>query len=106
MQVEMSKRADEALPLSDWELRLLLNKLAVRKFYARSTYGRRLTYYSHRMNQYNLRKAIIDRKTFIFVNKYIRQQDDQAMTEAIQNQRAMLVGRKPTVPSAHPISVR
>lgn len=106
MQVELPKRKDAARPLTDWQLRSLLEKLTARKFFARSTYGRRLTYYSHRMTQSALRKAIVDRKTFMFENKFIRRQDDQAMTEAIQNHRAALAGRRPIFPDAQPLRVR
>jgi hypothetical protein len=106
MQIEFPKRKDAACPLTDWQLRSLLEKLTARKFYARSTYGCRQTYYSHRMPLGALRKAIIERKTFMFANKLINRQDDQAMTDAIQNQRAGMAGRAPAAPDARPVPVR
>lgn len=106
MQAELPSRTDGGKPLTDWQLRSTLDKLSARKFFVRSTYGNRQTYYSHRMTLADLRKAIIDRKTFMFTNKLLQKLDDKAMTEAIQNQRASLAGQRPTAPDAHPIQER
>jgi len=106
MQVELTKRKDTAKPLTEWELRSTLEKLTVRRFFVRSTYGCRHTYYSHRMTQDQLRKAIIERKTFAFANKLIRRHEDNAMTAAIHNQRSFLQGKDPVSPDARPLSVR
>lgn len=106
MNQELPLRQDAARPLTDWQLRSVLEKLTSRKFFVRSTYGCRLTYYSHRMTQSGLRKEIFERKTFMFANKFIRRNDDRAMTDAINNQRAIMAGRPPTAPDALPFPVR
>ena len=106
MEAELPNRKDSGRPLTEWELRSLVDKLTVRKFFVRSTYGCRLTYYSHRMTQDGLGKAIIERKTFAFANKFLRREDDQAMTKAIQNQRSTLAGNSPAAPDAYPLPVR
>jgi hypothetical protein len=102
MAAELSRREDGAKPLSDWQLRSLLDRLQARKFFARVTYGRRLSYYSHRMTEKELRKAVVEMKTFRFENRLLRQFDDKTMTDTIRNQRATLTGQPPPVPDALP----
>lgn len=106
MKIELPKRRDAACPLTEWQLRSLLEKLTARKFFARVTYGRRQTFYSHRMTQSALRKAVIESKTYMFANKLINRHDDQAMTDAIRNQRASLAERAPAAPDARPVPAR
>lgn len=102
MQLELPQRQDKTSPLTVWQLRSLLDKLTTRKFFARSTYANRLTYYSHRMTASALRKAIIERKTFAFASKLTRRLDDQAMTTEIRNLRAAVAGPRPAAPAAQP----
>jgi hypothetical protein len=92
---ELPRRKDDAQPLSNWQLRSLLDRLQARKFFARVTYGRRLSYYSHRMTETELRKAVIEMKTIRLSTKTLRRFDDTAMTDAIRNQRAFLEGKRP-----------
>ena len=102
MSAELPKRKDGAEPLTDWQIRSLLDRLQARRFFARATYGRRLSYYSHRMTENQLRKAVIEMKTHRFASQRLRRLDDHAMTDAIRNQRASLAGRPPSVPNAKP----
>ena len=69
---EFPKRSDGAKPLTDWQLSSMIDRLHVRKFFARTTYGRRLTYYSHRMTDSQLRKAVVEMKTFRFSSRLLR----------------------------------
>jgi hypothetical protein len=105
MAAELPRRKDGAQPLSNWRLRSLLDRLQARKFFARVTYGRRLSFYSHRMREGELRQAVIEMKTFRFSNKTLRRFDDSAMTAAIRNQRASLEGRRPPTPDATPLAL-
>jgi hypothetical protein len=100
MEKELSRRKDGAKPLSDWQLRSLLDRLQARKFFARHTYGRRLSYYSHRMSSKMLLKAVIEMKTYRFADRTLRRFDDEAMTNTIRNQRAALAGQPPPAPDA------
>jgi hypothetical protein len=102
MSAELSKRKDGVGPLTDWQIRSLLDRLQARRFFARVTYARRLSYYSHRMTENQLRKAVIEMKTHRFVSQRLRHLDDQAMTNAIRNQRAGLAGPPPSVPNPKP----
>jgi hypothetical protein len=103
MASELHRRKDGAQPLSDWQLRSLLDRLQARKFFARVTYGRRLSYYSHRMREAALRQAVIGMKTFRFSHQTLHRFDDAAMTDAIRNQRAALAGHAPATPDAAPL---
>ena len=100
---EFAGRADGAKPLTPSRLRTLLDRLYTRKFFARTTYGCRLTYYSHRMSNSQLRKAVYDRKTYPFTSKRLAQIDDEAMTNAIRNERAAAAGKPPPAPNAGPM---
>jgi hypothetical protein len=103
MAAELSQRMDGAKPLSEWQLRSLLDCLQARKFFARVTYGRRLSYFSHRMSEKELRKAVITFKTLRYANRLLRRFDDEAMSDAIRNQRAALAGKPPPAPDAEPL---
>lgn len=101
MAAELPRRTDGALPLTDWQLRSVIERLRARKFFARATYGRRLTYYSHRMTNNQLRKAVIEMKIYRFSSKLLTRLDDEAMTKAIRNHRAATAGQPPPAPDAH-----
>lgn len=99
---EISRRRDCAKPLTEWQLRSLIECLHTRKFFARTTFGRRLTFYSHRMTDAQLRNAVIEMKTFRCSNRLLARHDDAAMTDAIRNYRAATLGKPPPAPNARP----
>jgi len=103
--LELPSRKDGAQPLTDWRLRSLLDHLQIRKLFVRATYGRRLTYYSHRMTEAALRKALVEMKTYGYTRRLLRRLDDEALTSAIRNQRAATEGKPPPVPAAGPLLV-
>ena len=105
MAAEFAQRKDGNQPLTDWILRSILDRLHRRKFYARSTYGLRMTYYRHRMTNNQLRKAIVDMKTFGFAHKLLSRHDDKTMTAAIRNFRDATEDKPPTAPEAGPLGV-
>jgi hypothetical protein len=104
MSAELPKRKDGSKPLTDWKTRSCVLRLQRRRFFARATYGRRLTFYSHRMTEKQLRREVFEMKTFAFANQRLAQLDDQAMSDAIRNQRAALSGQSPPVPHAKPLA--
>jgi hypothetical protein len=80
-------RADGASPFKEARLRKLIEILHARKFFARATYARRITYYSHRMSHVELEKAIIEYKTRRRFFRQIRRERDEEMTRKIKEQR-------------------
>ena len=84
-EAELGRRTDGAQPLTEWQLRRTLDRLHERKLFARFTYGRRLTYYSHRINDQELRAAIVERKSYRAVFQWIRKRADQEATDKIRN---------------------
>jgi len=102
LSAELPKRKDGAQRLTEWKIRTLLDRLETRRFFTRATYGRRLSYYSHRMTEVQLRKAVMEMKTHGFASQRLRRLDDQDMTDAIRNERASLAGRPPSMPNAKP----
>jgi len=103
MADELPRRSDGGHPLSSWQLRSVLACLRTRKLFVSATYGRRLTYYSHRMTSRALRAAVIERKTRRFISDRLHRLDDDSMSSAIRNQRAALLGDSPADPDAHPL---
>ena len=87
-EAELGRRTDGALPLTEWQLRRTLDRLHERKLFARFTYARHLTYYSHRMNDQELRAAIVERKSYRAVFQWNRKRADQEATDKIRNARA------------------
>jgi hypothetical protein len=104
-EAEFSQRQDGVMPLTDWQLRSLIERLHTRKFFARATYGRRLTYYSHRMTDAQLRKAVVEMKTLRFSSGLLARHDDATMTDAIRNFRAATAGKPPPAPDARPLKL-
>ncbi|HZQ45919.1 MAG TPA: hypothetical protein VFC07_02810 [Verrucomicrobiae bacterium] len=103
LDAELSGRKDGTKPLTDWQLRSTLERLHIRKFFARVTYGCRQTYYSHRMKDDQLRSMVTERKTFPFASKLLARINDKTMTDAIRNQRAIAAGKPPPKPNAGPL---
>lgn len=87
-EAELGRRTDGAQPLTEWQLRRTLERLHERKLFARFTYARRLTYYSHKMTDIELRAAIVARKSYRAVFQWNRKRADQEATDKIRNARA------------------
>ena len=100
MAMEISGRGNTEPRLTEWIVRSRLESLRRRRFFVCTTYGRRLTYYSHRMTQKQLEKAVYELKTHNFASEWLHRRDCEAMTDAIRNQRASLNGLPPSVPDA------
>ena len=84
MQAELGTRSDGAKPLTERQLRDTVSTLHQNNFFARATYGRRITYYSIRLKADALRKAIADRRTYPGFFHEVQSGMDQSMTAAIQ----------------------
>jgi hypothetical protein len=101
MEAEIPNRKDGLKPLSDWQIRCMLDRLQARKFFARVTFGRRQSYYSHRMKEAALRQAVAKMKTHQFATNRIRSIDDKSMSDMIRNMRAEMLGHTLPAPEAH-----
>lgn len=88
MAVELSLRKDGQTPLTDWQLRDTIARLHRNKFFARATYGRRLTYYSNRLSQDELRQRIVERKAYAPLFQHLQASQDAAMTTSVRKARA------------------
>ncbi|NBV24659.1 MAG: hypothetical protein EBS05_22410 [Proteobacteria bacterium] len=97
-RAELPRRTDGAKPLTEWQLRHTLERLHERGLFARFTFGRRLTYYSHRMKDKALRAAVVERKTRSSLFQMGRKFDDQDATDQIRNLRALAAGKPPARP--------
>lgn len=64
------------------------DKLHQLRWFAAATYGRRQTYYSHRLSDDDLRQKIVATKTFTSDFKAARARKDDALTAAVNAQRA------------------
>lgn len=93
--IEARVRPDGARPLTEWKLRATVDRLTRRKLIARATYGRRHTYYSTRMTPKALRRAVDERKMYAACSRWQSRLDDEEMTQAIRNQRAMVEDKAP-----------
>ena len=76
-------------------MRLL--RLESRKLFARATFARRLSYYSHRMSSPELREAVVKRKTRDTGYAQIRRDNDTSMTRLIQETRRLAKTASPSV---------
>jgi hypothetical protein len=93
---ELVSRADQAMPLSDWILRSTIDRLQERNLFARVVYGRRLSYYSNRMEKQQLQRMVFERKTHHSAFEIRRRLSNEEITKAIRNARA--IGKAKPVP--------
>lgn len=100
MVAELTEREDRADPLSAWKLRARLETLHSRKFFARCTYGRRLTYYSTKLKDEALLAAVFDHATRRHTTHWVQKNQNQALTDAVRNHRATLAGKPLPAPHA------
>jgi hypothetical protein len=84
MDAEIGRRADGASPLTDRQLRDTIERLHCNKFFARCTYARRITNYSNRLDDEQLRKHVFDRHTYPISHYTSHAAKDQALTAAIK----------------------
>jgi hypothetical protein len=73
--------------LSERQVRSTIERLHGRKFFARTTYGRRQTYYSHRLNSTQLAEEVFILKTKWHIVRRARISADADLTKRIQAER-------------------
>ncbi|HVY70251.1 MAG TPA: hypothetical protein VHH73_10010 [Verrucomicrobiae bacterium] len=87
MDAELLNRTDGAVLLTDWKLRATIEKLEARKLVCRVTYGRRQTYYSHRLTPGEMRNQIVAAKTGSADYTWGQRRLDDLMTDEIRKMR-------------------
>jgi len=90
---ELPRRSDGAQPLTEWKLRCTIDSLAARKFFRRSTFGRRETFYTNRMGEAEFRAALIARKTRRSAFKKAQRRKDENLTNTIRKLRRKADGQ-------------
>jgi hypothetical protein len=95
MQVEMSRRRDDAVPLTERQLRDTIAALHENKFFARATVARRITYYSIRLGGEELRKAILTKRTHGDFFHASESALDATLTAKIREQRRQVSKAQP-----------
>jgi hypothetical protein len=88
--------------LSERQARSVIEGLADRRFFARTTYGRRKTYYSHRMTEEALRERVFTAKIQRCLAQQARRRADAALTKRIQEARRKLAGPNATEGATEP----
>jgi hypothetical protein len=78
--------------LTQRQVRSIVERLRDRKFFARRTYGRRQTYYSHRMSSTALGEHIFTAKIQRALEIQAQRRADAALTKRIQQERRKLAG--------------
>jgi hypothetical protein len=78
--------------LTQRQVRSIIERLHDRKFFARTTYGRRYTYYSHRMTGRALAERVFTAKIRWSLAAQERRRADAALTKRIQEERRKLAG--------------
>ncbi len=84
---ELPRRSDGAQLLTEWKLRCTIDSLAARKFFLRSTFGRRETFYTNRMTEAEFHAALVARKTRRFAFKQTQRRKDENLTNTIRKLR-------------------
>lgn len=82
-------------PIKERTVRSLIESLHERRFFARVTFARRETYYSHRMTATQLTEAVINRKTRRAQSRQARIRANEELTQKIQARRRKLAGFGP-----------
>jgi hypothetical protein len=78
--------------LTPRQVRSIIERLHDRKFFARATYARRQTYYSHRLGSTALAEHVFTAKTQRYHAQQERRRADAALTKRIQQERRKLAG--------------
>ena len=74
----------------------ILERLAERNFFAQITYGRRQTYYSHRLSQKELEEQVYEAKVYRARARQARIAANAELTRRIQAERRRLAGGNAT----------
>jgi hypothetical protein len=82
--------------LTERQVRSIVERLHERKFFARTTYGRRQTYYSNRMSSTALAEQVFTAKIQRSLATQARRRADEALTKRIQQERRRLAGPSAT----------
>src|SRR5262249_25674082 len=82
--------------LTQRQVRSIIERLHERNFFAGVTYGRRQTYYSHRMSSSELADAIYNSKIQRSLARQARRRADADLTKRIQAARRRLAGPNAT----------
>ncbi len=89
LQAELPRRADGAQPLTERQVRDTIDRLHGLRFFARCTYGRRVTYYSHRLTDEQLRKYVMKKHIYPVRFHRIQADKDRSLTEQIRQARIL-----------------
>jgi hypothetical protein len=87
---------DHACCLTKRQVRSTIDRLHSRNFFARVTFARRETYYSHRLSSTALADQVFTTKIQRSVARQARRRADAALTERIQAERRKLAGPNAT----------
>lgn len=83
------------------QVRSIIERLHDRRFFARLTYARRQTYYSHRLTADQLAEAVFVQKLRPELARQARIRANDALTKRIQAERRMLAGQDAGDGAAH-----
>jgi hypothetical protein len=78
--------------LTERQVRSIIERLHGRNFFARTTYGRRQTYYSNRLSSSELADHVFKTKVQRSLARQARGRADAALTKRIQEERRKLAG--------------
>jgi hypothetical protein len=107
MQAELSKRADNAKPLTERQMRDTIIRLHRNKFFARCTVARRITYYSIRLDNEAMRKKVVERRIYPEFFRASQTAQNQILTAAIRHRRREIAETDTkTPPFANQFSVK
>jgi len=88
-RVEMNGRCPF---LTERQVRSIIERLHDRRFFARTTYGRRQTYYSHRMSSTALAEQVFSAKIQRSLAKQAQRRADADLTKRIRQERRKRAG--------------
>jgi hypothetical protein len=78
--------------ITERQVRSIIERLHDRRFFARLTYARRQTYYSHRLTADQIAEAVFVQKLQPELARQARIRANDALTKRIQNERRRLAG--------------
>lgn len=84
MKAEIQRRPDREKPLTERQILTTLDKLHSRGFFARMRANARQTYYSHRLTQEEMKKALYEMKTRRAIQRRNRIEEDNNLMEWIK----------------------
>ena len=87
MKAELRTRADKGQPLTERQLRDTIARLHENLFFARCTVARRITYYSIRLKEEELRQQILARRSYSAYFHARQSALDKTLTAALRKKR-------------------